>query len=93
LADLYWRRHGSVSLIEAQQSYTRFGAVEPRFVGWVRPAEPHERIDPEWRPIDLTIDDFEQWDDTVGGIPGPREATSLYYCRPSFWRARRDDGE
>lgn len=69
-------------LQEAQQNVLRFGAIEERFAGDVRPPEASEPKDPEWRPIDSS-DSFEDAED---GSDGPADPTALYYWRRSFWR-------
>ena len=61
----------------------KLGAIEERFVGDVRPATVEEPLDPSWRLISPS-DPFEAPDDSA---PWPEDATTLYYWRPTFWRA------
>jgi hypothetical protein len=74
----------SVSLLEAQRSFAKIGAIEESFIGDVRPATAEEPLDPEWRPI-LDSDAFEAPDESA---PWPEDRTELYYWRKTFWRAR-----
>jgi hypothetical protein len=77
----------TLSLIEAQRTYTELGAMEFRFTGLVRMAGASEPIDDGWRPIDLALDDFEPRGITKA--PWPRDLTTLYWWRPTFWRRGR----
>jgi len=72
----------TVSLREGQQNRAKFGAIEERFAGDVRPAGADEPLDPSWRPIDDS-DPFEGPDDSA---PWPEDRTALYYWRPTYWR-------
>ncbi len=90
LSQLRFMRTGGanhVSLIEAQQNYAAFGACEQRVKPFVRPPQPNERRDPEWRPVDVETDNIED------PIPGfdygrsyPKDDTVLYYWRATYWR-------
>jgi len=73
------------SLIQSQRNFVHVGAMEQRFVELVRKALSHERLDPGWRPVDPCVDQFE-----TGGMrraPWPKDLTTLYWWRPTFWRA------
>jgi hypothetical protein len=72
----------SVSLVEGQQNRQRFGAIEERFAGDVRPATPQEPLDETWYPID-NPNSFEGPDDSA---PWPEDPSGLYYWRPNYWR-------
>ncbi|MFD2792956.1 CPCC family cysteine-rich protein [Promicromonospora vindobonensis] len=72
------------SLIEAQQLYAELGAMEPRFIRLVHEPTDDEPLDADWRAIDLTIDSFEPRD--VIERPWPKDGTTLYWWRPTFWR-------
>ena len=74
-----------MSLVEAQQSYAKFGAVDERLASDVRKPKPEEALDPGFRPI-TEADSFETEPTEEGG---PQDATELYYWRPTFWRAAR----
>lgn len=50
-----------VTLLQAQQNYSRFGACERRSVRHVRSASAADQRDPDWRPIDVTRDIFPDW--------------------------------
>ncbi|WUH99555.1 CPCC family cysteine-rich protein [Spirillospora sp. NBC_00431] len=67
------------SLIEAQQNFQRFGACEERHIRHVREAEEHERLDPNWRPIDPRRDRFERRG--MQQTAAPEDRTVLYWWR------------
>ncbi len=83
------------SLIDSQRNFSEFGAVERRLLEHVRPARADEPIEPGWRPVDPTLDDFEPlpgprspstyW--SASTTEYPRDSTVLYYWRSTFWRA------
>ncbi|MFE4925427.1 CPCC family cysteine-rich protein [Streptomyces sp. NPDC056661] len=75
----------SPSLIEAQRNYREFGACIEDARASVRPALPHEQVDPCWRPIDLNSDRFESFYD-LDPAPWPQDYTVLYWWLPAFWR-------
>jgi hypothetical protein len=77
----------AVSLAEAQRTIVAYGAIEQRFAGDVRPATAEEPLEPGWRPIQ-SFDPFEAADDSA---PWPEDGTTLYYWRPTFWRAHKRD--
>lgn len=78
-----------VSLKEAQRNFVELGASEERFRGDVRNATDSEPLDEGFRPIADT-DPFEGPDDSA---PWPEDATTLYYWRPTYWRAaQKSDG-
>lgn len=74
------------SLLEAQRTYARCGASEERFVGDVRAANEAEPMEAEWRPIADT-DPFETPEESA---PWPKDATTLYYWRATYWRRARN---
>jgi hypothetical protein len=77
------------SLREAQQNFTRIGAVETRFRECVcQPAEAYIR-DVDWRPFDPSVDphlswskqeDHERWKQVTD-----TSEVCLYYWRPDYW--------
>jgi hypothetical protein len=74
----------AVSLLEAQRSFAKIGAIEETFVNDVRPPTAEEPLDPEWRPISDS-DVFEAPDESA---PWPEDKTALYYWRRNYWRAQ-----
>ena len=54
-----------LSLIEAQVTFGRIGAIEQRLVDHVRAAQPTEPIDASWRLFDPLLDSIE---DRVSGV-------------------------
>lgn len=71
-----------MSLVDAQQSYAKLGAIDERFVGDVRKPTADEPLDPGFRPI-AESDSFEN---AATDAEGPADPTELYYWRPTFWR-------
>ena len=76
------------SLVQAQENYRVFGAMEQRFRHLVREPRPDEQRDVGWRPLDPIRDNTEE------PIPGydysrsyPSDLTVLYYWRETYWRA------
>ena len=82
-----------VSLLEAQKNFAAFGASESRLASHVRSPRPDEQRDPSWRPFDPVSDDIAK------EVPGveygqtyPKDRTTLYYWRATYWRRRRSPG-
>jgi hypothetical protein len=71
------------SLIEAQANYRAFGASEERFIRNVRDARASEEVEKGWRPIEPETDRFERKADA----DWPKDLTTLYWWRPTYWRA------
>jgi hypothetical protein len=75
------------SLVEAQRTYAELGASTEARVAHARgPAEAEVR-EPDWRPVDPELDDFEQ--PGVSERPWPDDRRVLYWWRQSFWRRGR----
>lgn len=74
-----------VSLIEAQQNYLSFDACDRNGRQFVRPAAVDEPLDPMWRPIDQSLDSFEDWD-AAEWVPWPEDRSVLCWWLPTFWR-------
>jgi len=74
-----------VSLVNAQKNYASIGACEPRFNEQVKTPNADEPTDEGWRPIDLSIDNFEA--PGRQEAPWPDDRTVLYWWRPTFWRS------
>jgi hypothetical protein len=75
-----------VSLIEAQANFAEHGAADPRRSARQAAMAGRPR-DPHWRPINKTLDHLE--DPVPGvdyGMTYPKDRTTLYYWRHSFWR-------
>jgi hypothetical protein len=73
----------------AQQNFLAYGACEQAACDHVRPPSEDEARDPQWRPIDPRIDQFEMWDNPSRKRPPGRDE-SLYYWLPTFWRRNLD---
>jgi hypothetical protein len=65
------------SLADAQRNFAKFGAIEERFKGDVRPPLPEETLDPAFRVV-AESDSFEVPDDRA---EWPDDATVYYYWR------------
>lgn len=76
-----------LSLVDAQATYAEIGASEPRLRVHVRAPRPDESREPEWRPVDPTIDDLEPAEVAAG--PWPTDLTTLYWWRPTYVRSRQ----
>ncbi|MET8796768.1 CPCC family cysteine-rich protein [Nocardia sp. NPDC004568] len=75
----------SVSLVDAQRNYEDIGACEERLRSFIRLPATDEPLDDAWRRIDLTRDNFENWDNKRRA-PWPADPTVLYWWLPTFWR-------
>jgi len=78
----------SVSLVDAQSNYQRFGVAERKNQGQGREALDSEAVEEGWRPIDPLIDNLEQptsGEDYSTSYPWTN-TTVLYYWRPTYWR-------
>lgn len=88
-----------VSLIEAQRNFAqdgaKYGPKDKRYLNlYAEPSEYHR--EPDWRPVDESIDNIEENDSVVvgttplptteGWTPFPEDLTTLYYWRPTYWR-------
>lgn len=67
------------SLIEAQATFLRQAASDPRFRHHVRPPSDAESAEPGWRLLDPVRDAYER---EVGRDPWPDDLTRLYWWRP-----------
>lgn len=72
-----------VSLVEAQLALERDGAIEPRFLGHIRPVRADDRRDPGWRLIDPSSDHLEVPQPGVDYSADYRSDSTTYY----YWRA------
>jgi predicted nucleotidyltransferase len=88
------------SLIESQRNFVDFGAVERRLVESVRPPDRDEPVEQGWRPVDLTVDNFEPLRSSLSPAPSqtgtteyPHDLTVLYYWRRTFWRRQATLGQ
>ena len=76
-----------LSLIECQRNYQTFGAKQARVLRHVRPAAENEPVDAGWYPLGpAALDYFEPIGDRPE--PWPQDRTTLYWWRPTFWRAQ-----
>ena len=66
-----------VPLVEVQRNYQAYGACDEHGRQFVRGARPDEPVEPDWRPIDLTRDSFENWE-SKKRAPWPTTTTVLY---------------
>ena len=76
-----------VPLLEAQRRFQQGGACEERLRPYVRSPRAGDKLDPGWRLIDPAQDAFEvPVPSRDAGRTYPRDATRLYYWRPTYWR-------
>ena len=79
---LWNARPNGVSLADAQLNFAMVGAKDPQSIGSVRfPGSGDER-DPDWRPLDLDVDDPASPPPDFDGLVEPDDPTTLYYWRP-----------
>lgn len=83
--------NGLLSLIDAQRNFAVHGRAHLQRDVHLRPPTADEARPPEWRPIDLERDDFEDPPDgeTDMGRTYPADGTQLYYWSDRFWRRNR----
>lgn len=80
----------TLALIDAQRAFQGSGASDPRFLDRVREPTSQDARDTEWRPIDSNRDNVETAEPGVDYVASyPRDATVLYYWRPTYWRRRQ----
>lgn len=75
------------SLIRAQRTFAESGVCELRLLPYVRPATKDDPLEPGWRPVDITIDNFEALG--IQEAPWPQDRSILYWWRPTFWRGQQ----
>jgi hypothetical protein len=73
------------NLIEAQLNTVNFGIKVPGYKRRVESLTAYER-DENWRLIDLTIDNLELSFVGNQGKTYPKDRTTLYYWRDTYWR-------
>ncbi|MFE5853337.1 CPCC family cysteine-rich protein [Streptomyces sp. NPDC056500] len=73
-----------VSLIEAQGNFHAYGACDQHGRRYTRPSADDEPLDPDWRPIDPTVDFFEDWRSDTHR-PWPADRSVLCWWLPLFW--------
>jgi hypothetical protein len=76
-----------ISLVDAQMNYSVIGAKDPSALKNVRFPAAEDVRDPDWRPIDLDIDDPARLPVDFDGLPEPEDTTTLYYWLPSYWQS------
>ncbi|WP_084258309.1 CPCC family cysteine-rich protein [Saccharomonospora iraqiensis] len=81
LAQLRWPTSAGgankVSLVEAQENYSKYGVSEYRFLSKVRKARRGDYRPDGFRPIDLCVDNFDPG--SAGNDELPRDGTCLYW--------------
>lgn len=73
------------SLFEAQLNYVELGTSELEYKGLIQSSISFER-DGCWRLIDLEIDNIELSSVGDQGKTYPKDRTTLYYWRDTYWR-------
>lgn len=71
------------SLVDAQKNYLTLGVSDERFAKKVREPNIDEPLEDGFRPVDLSVDDFEET--SVHERPWPEDREVLYWWRPTFW--------
>jgi len=77
-----------VSLVEAQENYTKHGSSERRNRGQTRRPLEDEPRDEQWRRIDIKCDNVEepQRGQKYADSYPYEDTTVLYYWRRTYWR-------
>ncbi len=78
-----------ISLVDAQMNYSVMGAKDETALKNVRFPGPQDERDPDWRPIDLDIDEPQTIPVDFDGLVEPDDPTRLYYWRPEYWQTQR----
>lgn len=73
------------SLVEAQLNTVKYGIKVPGYERRVKSLTAFER-DENWRLIDLGIDNIELSSVGDQGKTYPKDRTTLYYWRNTYWR-------
>lgn len=79
-------RANGLSLMEAQATYQRIGAMSEGCLDSVREPLPHEPSDRGWRPFDPVADNLEIWVRRERQAPWPDDLAALYWWRANYWR-------
>jgi hypothetical protein len=75
-----------ISLVDAQMNYSVIGAMDPQALKSVRFPGPQDERDPDWRAIDLDIDEPAQLPVDFDALEEPEDPTTLYYWLPAYWQ-------
>lgn len=88
LLQLRWPHYdggaNKISLIEAHRNFYSIGAKQVERLEFTRDPFDDEPVEEGFRPINLTIDSFEET--FVQERPWPDDRMVLYWWRPTFWR-------
>jgi len=88
LLQLRWPKYeggaNKVFLIQAQLHFRAVGAKQVDRTKLARRPRDDEPVDDGFRPIDLSIDSFEET--LVQEASWPDDGAVLYWWRPTFWR-------
>jgi len=76
------------SLVEAQLNTVKYGVKVPGYKRRIEPPIPFKHEE-NWRIIDLKIDNIELSSVGDQGKTYPRDWTTLYYWRPTYWRRQQ----
>jgi hypothetical protein len=74
-----------VSLTDGQKNFATIGVHDATHLVHVRKPSESDRKDPEWRPVDRHLDEFELTKDPPAGADYPKDYTQLYYWRKTYW--------
>ena len=75
-----------ISLIDAQLNYSVLGAKDAEALKGVRFPNSDDERDPDWRPLDLDVDQPQEMPVDFDGLTEPEDATTLYYWLPTYWQ-------
>jgi hypothetical protein len=75
-----------ISLLDAQLNYSVLGAKDASALKTVRFPNAADERDPDWRPLDLDVDNPQPMPVDFDGLAEPEDPTSLYYWLPAYWQ-------
>ncbi len=78
-----------ISLIDAQMNYALLGAKDAAALHSVRFPAPGDARDPDWRAIDLDVDNPQDVPLETTIAEPVQDATRLYYWTPAYWQNAR----
>ena len=78
-----------ISLVDAQTNYSVIGAKDAQALKNVRFPGPQDQVDPDWRAVDLDIDDLPPIPVDFDSLSEPEDPTTLYYWTPSYWQSAK----
>ncbi len=86
---LFAGQPNGISLVDAQVNYGMLGAKDAAALKTVRLPMAGDERDPDWRAIDLDVDEPQSIPVDFDGLAQPEDTTTLYYWTPAYWNNSR----